>query len=97
MWLSASVGGSPLLNTLIGMASLELGAGRKTKEDIIDPAAGIIFYPKIGTKIKKDDVIAELFTNNKSSIETAKSMIADSYEISRKKVLPVKLIKSIIK
>ncbi|MEE9430607.1 MAG: thymidine phosphorylase [Melioribacteraceae bacterium] len=84
-------------NTLIGMASLELGAGRKTKEDIIDPAAGIIFYPKIGTKIKKGEVVAELFTNNKSTIETAKKMIADSYEISKKKVLPVKLIKSIIK
>ena len=84
-------------NTLIGMASLELGAGRKTKEDIIDPVAGIIFYPKIGTKIKKGEVVAELFTNNKSTIETAKKMIADSYEISKKKVLPVKLIKSIIK
>ena len=84
-------------NTLIGMASLELGAGRKTIKDIIDPAAGIIFHPKIGTKIKKGDVIAELFTNNKPAIETAKSMISDSYEISKKKVLPVKLIKTIIK
>ncbi|MDZ7625572.1 MAG: thymidine phosphorylase [Ignavibacteriaceae bacterium] len=32
----------------IGMASLELGAGRRTKDDVIDHKAGIIFYKKIG-------------------------------------------------
>jgi thymidine phosphorylase len=84
-------------NTLIGMASLELGAGRKTKEDFIDPAAGIIFYPKIGTKVKKNDIIAELYTNKKDSMELAKSMLVSSYEISRTKIKPIKLIKTIIK
>ena len=34
-------------NYEIGMAALELGAGRFTKDDNIDPKAGIIFHPKI--------------------------------------------------
>ncbi|MEJ2493075.1 MAG: thymidine phosphorylase [Ignavibacteriaceae bacterium] len=40
-------------NFQIGMASLELGAGRKKLEDKIDPKAGIIFKIKIGDKVKK--------------------------------------------
>ncbi len=84
-------------NYQIGMASLELGAGRKTKEDKIDPTAGIIFYPKIGTKIKKNDVIAELFSNKKEGIDLAKKMINNSIKLSNTKVNQAKLIKKIIK
>ncbi len=84
-------------NYQIGMASLELGAGRRTKEDKIDPTAGIIFHPKIGDKIKKGQIIAELFTNNKSKIDDAKTMIEQSLSFSKTKVKSVKLIKSVIK
>ncbi len=88
---------SKLDNYKIGMASLELGAGRKTKEDKIDFSAGIIFYPKIGSKIKKGDVIAELFTNRKDKIDLSKNMISSSIKLSDKKTKSVKLIKLIIK
>ncbi|MBU4186233.1 MAG: hypothetical protein KKC23_08585, partial [Proteobacteria bacterium] len=30
-----------------------LTCGRLKKDDVIDPRAGIIFYPKIGTRLKK--------------------------------------------
>ena len=84
-------------NYQIGMASLELGAGRKTKEDKIEPTAGIIFYPKIGSKINKNEIIAELFSNKKEKIDLAKKMLLKSIKFSDKKIKPVKLIKSIIK
>ncbi|MBK8944132.1 MAG: thymidine phosphorylase [Ignavibacteriae bacterium] len=83
-------------NYQIGMASLELGAGRITKTDIIDPTAGIIFYPKIGDKISKGEKIAELFSNKKVKIEEAKLRITNSITISSNKVKPEKLIKKII-
>ncbi|MCK7525369.1 MAG: hypothetical protein MZV64_51050 [Ignavibacteriales bacterium] len=35
------------------MAAIDLGAGRKTKDDKIDPKAGIIFNYKIGDIINK--------------------------------------------
>lgn len=79
----------------IGMASLELGAGRITMEDKIDPKAGIIFYPKIGQKISKGDLIAEIFTDKKNAIETAKRKISDSISLSEKKTKAVQLIKYI--
>ncbi len=77
----------------IGMAAFELGAGRKTLEDEIDPSAGIIFYPKIGDKIKKDDRIAQFFTNRKEKIDEVKQMISKAIELSDSEVEKPKLIK----
>lgn len=79
----------------IGMASLELGAGRMTMEDKIDPKAGIIFYPKIGQKISKGELIAELFTDKKQSIDPARKKINKAVSISSKKTKPAQIIKSI--
>lgn len=79
----------------IGMASLELGAGRMTMEDKIDPKAGIIFYPKIGQKISKGELIAELFTDKKLSVDPVKKKINNAIFISEKKTQPVQLIKFI--
>ncbi|MCB9258517.1 MAG: thymidine phosphorylase [Ignavibacteriales bacterium] len=84
-------------NYQIGMAALELGAGRKTKEDKIDPSAGIIFKIKIGDKVNKGQEIAEIYSDKKSSIDIVKKMISDAVVYSHKKVKPVKLIKLIIR
>ena len=83
-------------NYEIGMAALELGAGRRTKDDIIDPKAGIIFYPKIGNQISKNDVIAEVFTDDKSKLEIAKNKILNSLSFSKNKITKPKLIKRIL-
>ena len=83
-------------NYEVGMAALELGAGRRTKDDIIDPKAGIIFYPKIGNQISKNDVIAEVFTDDKSKLEIAKNKILNSLSFSKNKVTKPKLIKRIL-
>lgn len=83
-------------NYELGMAALELGAGRKTKEDVIDPAAGIIFYSKIGTEIKEGDIVAELFSNKKDSLRIAEDKIFNAIVLSKKKTSAPKLIKKII-
>jgi pyrimidine-nucleoside phosphorylase len=44
------------------IASL-LGAGRLTKEDVIDFNAGILLNKKIGDRVKQGDLLATLFTN----------------------------------
>lgn len=83
-------------NYEVGMASLELGAGRRTKEDSIDYSAGIIFYPKIGQKVYKGDLIATLFTNKKDKLKSAEERIIKSMKYSKNKVNGTKLIKEII-
>ena len=83
-------------NYEVGMAALQLGAGRLTKDDIIEPKAGIIFNPKIGDKIKKGDLIATLFTDNKKAIDSAKSRIENSLSYIKNTVKKPKLIKSVL-
>ena len=69
----------------IGMASLELGAGRRTKEDVIDPAAGIILKKKVGDKIAKGETILTGYTNKPAMIETVTEMLFKAVEISGEK------------
>lgn len=81
----------------IGMAAVDLGAGRRTMTDKIDPRAGIIFYPKLGTNIKKGDLIAELHSESKEKIKTAEERILNALLFSNKKIRKPQLIKTIIK
>ena len=80
----------------LGMAAIDLGAGRKTKDDKIDPKAGIIFNYKIEETINKGVVLAELFSDSKSGIDNAKKRIASAIKISKSKPQKLKLIKTII-
>jgi pyrimidine-nucleoside phosphorylase len=47
----------------IGIAAMILGAGRMTKDDRIDPAAGITLVRKTGDSVKKGEPIARLHSN----------------------------------
>ena len=70
----------------IGIASVVLGAGRKTKEDDIDFAAGIELVKKTGDKVERGDVLAVLYTNNDKSIKEAEKMLLESYTIDEDEV-----------
>ena len=83
-------------NYEIGMASVILGAGREKIDDMIDPKAGIIFYPKIGNKINKGDVIAELHSSSKEKIKEAERKVYNSLRFSENKVKRLRLVKRII-
>lgn len=80
----------------LGMAAIDLGAGRMTKEDKIDSKAGIIFNYKLGDKIKKGDVIAELFSDSDTKIKLAEQRILNAIKLSNKKIKSPALIKRII-
>lgn len=47
----------------IGMASLLLGAGRTTKDEAIDPDAGIVLLKKTGEQVRAGEAIAILHTS----------------------------------
>jgi len=40
-----------------------LGAGRRTAEDAIDPAAGIVLHRTVGDRVAAGDALAELHFN----------------------------------
>ena len=84
-------------NYEVGMASVILGAGRIKMDDKIDPKAGIIFYPGIGDKLSRGDIIAELHSSSKEKIKEAEAKIYNSLSFSDQKVRRPKLIKEILK
>ncbi|MBM0751994.1 pyrimidine-nucleoside phosphorylase [Staphylococcus epidermidis] len=49
----------------IGVASMMLGAGRQTKEDVIDLGVGIVLNKKVGEHVEKGENILTIHTNNK--------------------------------
>ena len=79
-----------------GTASLLLGAGRNTKEDKIDFAAGISLVKKTGDKVEKGDVIAVLYTSDESRLEAAAKRLIDATFIGDTKPEDVPLIYDII-
>ncbi len=80
----------------LGVAALELGAGRVKKEDCIDPKAGIIFHKKIGDNLSKGEVIAEMFTDKKNVLGAAETRILDAIRVSKNKPKKPKLIKLVM-
>jgi len=71
------------LNALdIGLASASLGAGRETKDSLIDHGAGVVLKKKIGDFVKKDEVLAVLYSNNPINFVKALKLMDQAYEIS---------------
>ncbi len=59
----------------IGKASVKLGAGRASKEDPIDHAAGILIRKKTGDRIEVGDAICTLLTNDASALPGAEEEV----------------------
>lgn len=76
----------------IGMGSLELGAGRKSIEDIIDPEAGITLKKKVGDKIAKGETILVGYTNKPAMIETVTELLYGAVEIRNEQPEPERLV-----
>lgn len=60
-----------------GKLSLELGGGRKTKEDKVDPSVGIVLRKKIGNDVKIGDVLCTLYL--KEGADPIEEDITDYY------------------
>lgn len=69
----------------IGWAAVELGCGRRKKDDILDPTAGIEFMAKIGNKVQKGDPLFRCFNSNKNKLDSTLNFLLDSARIGSKK------------
>ncbi|MCI0530375.1 MAG: thymidine phosphorylase [candidate division Zixibacteria bacterium] len=76
----------------IGWLAVELGAGRRTKEDRIDPAAGFIIFKKIADKVEKGDCLAEVHSNEKTQAESVAERLVDCFRINNRSARPTKTI-----
>lgn len=65
----------------LGLTSMELGAGRETMDDIIDPTAGIILNKKLGDKVAKGDILLTMYTE-KPGMQSLVASVLNSFEFS---------------
>ncbi len=81
----------------IGVSSMLLGAGRETKNDKIDYAAGIVLAKKTGDCVKKGDILSYLYTNKKESVSPAEKEFLSAVKIDAEKPQEQPLIYKIVK
>ncbi len=73
----------------VGMASKVLGAGRKTKEEAIDPSIGIRLLKKVGDEVERGEPLAEFHTDgDMEKIEPAIDKFLGAYEIGDERKEP---------
>ena len=56
-----------------------------TKESIIDHGAGVLLKKKIGDFVKKNEILAIMYSNNEDSFGKAHKLIDSAYKISKTK------------
>lgn len=55
----------------VGLLAIELGAGRKKVDDLIDPRAGILLKKKAGDRVERGEILAEIRTSRPEVLENA--------------------------
>jgi len=69
----------------IGLAACELGAGRGKVDDKIDQAVGFLIKKKVGEYVRKNDLVAHVFSNDRAGGESAAARIKNSYRLSEQR------------
>lgn len=79
----------------LGVAAMKLGAGRATKDDIIDYTAGLILNKKVGDKVRKGELLITAYTN-KENVNDVLKEIENAFTISSEFVNKENIIKDYI-
>lgn len=81
----------------IGVSAMILGAGRETKDSIIDYGAGITLLQKCGDAVKSNEPLAYLYTSDSQKAQAALKVIAEAIKIGDKPAPSTPLIYKVIK
>ena len=65
----------------VGNAALDLGAGRRTKDDPIDHAVGVLCFAKRGDTVLAGDDLAEIHARDEPGAERAAAAVLAAYEL----------------
>jgi pyrimidine-nucleoside phosphorylase len=66
----------------VGLAALRLGAGRRTKEDAIDHAVGVVCRRKRGDAVEAGEPLAEVHAQDETSAAHAVADVLAAYEFA---------------
>ena len=80
----------------IGTASQHIGAGRLSKDDVIDLSAGIYLDRKRGEEVRTGETIAHLYGRNEEALNEACGTVLEAYDIRDEQPEDKPLIKDIL-
>ena len=80
----------------IGYAAQSLGAGRITKDDVIDPAVGLVMRARIGDRMEAGQPLAVLHANDQSRIAEALEAMQRAVIVEDAPVEPPRLIRALV-
>jgi len=73
----------------VGQAVLDLGGGRKTKDDVIDLHVGVQIPNPVGTQVKKGDLLARVLAKTASDAEAGQARVREAIVVSSAPCPPV--------
>ncbi len=80
----------------LGNTAQAMGAGRRTKEDVIDPSVGFVLHKRISHAVKQGDAIATVYAKDEASAQAAITAIQQQVVITKEQVPPCKLIHAFV-
>jgi len=80
----------------IGIASLELGGGRRQKDDTIDHSVGVVCSAKRGQTVAAGQVLADVHARDEESAARAVETVAAAYEIGDEAPAPHGILLDVI-
>lgn len=80
----------------IGLAAMALGAGRATKEDVIDPAVGVVLRKKVGDAVREGEAMADVHAADPGRAEAVAARVGAAYSIVRSRAPRRPLIHEVV-
>jgi pyrimidine-nucleoside phosphorylase len=80
----------------IGIASLELGGGRRTKDDAVDHAVGVVCSAKRGQTVETGQVLADVHARDDESAARAAEAVLGAYEITDEEPRPQGILLDVV-
>src|SRR6267143_272948 len=80
----------------IGIAAMTLGAGRATKDDVIDPAVGVVLVRKVGDPVKQGEPLAVVHASDAGKANEAVGRVKAAYHVASWEPLRRPLILEVI-
>lgn len=81
----------------IGIAAMKLGAGRATKDDVIDLAVGMRMRKKIGDRVVKGEALMTLYYNDRARLDAALEQLQGVIDVGRGPVVAPKVVLKVIR
>ena len=76
----------------IGLGAMKLGAGRETKDDIIDLSVGLEILKKVGDRVRKGESLMRIYYRKKEGLPEIMNQLREAIKSSHSEVKPPPLI-----